>query len=118
MDRVIVPKDCLVVTTTTGSRYAFARTTEEEWWVRPQARTAALGWPRTLADAWRPILPLAPWPPTLGRSIILRFADLHEVAIGGIPVAMDGEVRYTSTIVAVDRWTLEDDWPGPLPQKR
>lgn len=116
MRRVMLPEHCLLVTTGTGSRYAFARTTDGTWWMRPRAKPAGVGPLSTLPDVWRPIRPLAPWPPVLRRPLDIEFLSNQAIAFAsGLVIPLVDEVRYTSWVMQVETWSPTDLWPGPLP---
>lgn len=101
-----------LVTTVTGSRYAFAQTMDGRWWVRPRA-TRARGSSITLPDTWRPI----PWPPRTGDGMLVEFVDVRPARLTSERVILMGSAyRQTSVVRRIASWDPRAAWPGPLPE--
>ena len=110
------PPERLVVTTVSGSRYAVWVSASSGWWVRAQAVIAPSA--PILADAWRPIAPLTPWPPLLGVGLQLAFRDDRAIAWPEQPeilIECTDEWRHTTALIQIECWSLEDAWPGEPP---
>lgn len=106
----------VIVTTASGSRYAVWAKASLGWWVRGQAVVA----PNVplLADVWRPIAPLTPWPPILGMGLRFAFRDERAIAWPEQPdllIECTDEWRHTTPIELIATWGPGDEWPGEPP---
>lgn len=105
-----------LVTTVTGSRYAFAQALDGRWWVRARAKRAR-GSTTTLPDMWRPIARPVPWPPRSGYGMVVEFVDVRPVHLtSGRVILMGGAYRQTSSVQRIASWDPRAAWPGPLPE--
>lgn len=105
----------LLVTTWTGSRYAFARTHHGMWWVRPRAKPTRGSIP-PLPDEWRRIEMPTPWPPRRNARMRIGFVDDRVVPLcGHHGLWIEEEWRITSVVRRIQRWNPSTSWPGAIP---